>query len=101
MDIATRPGAGVRSSADGYVAFVGWNPWDGGRRAFVVIIGHARGIETVYAHLRPVRKVRAGQHVRRGQAIGIVGMTGRTTGAHVHWEVSRDFQTMDPLQADW
>jgi murein DD-endopeptidase MepM/ murein hydrolase activator NlpD len=96
IDIATGRGARVRASAAGYVAYVGWNPWDDGRRAFVVIIGHARGLETVYAHLAPVRLVKAGQPVRRGQAIGIVGLTGRTTGAHVHWEVSRDFVTMDP-----
>jgi murein DD-endopeptidase MepM/ murein hydrolase activator NlpD len=96
IDIATRRGARVRASAGGYVAYVGWNPWDHGRRAFVVIIGHARGLETVYAHLRPIRLVKAGQAVRRGQAIGVVGLTGRTTGAHVHWEVSRDFATMDP-----
>jgi murein DD-endopeptidase MepM/ murein hydrolase activator NlpD len=101
VDIATRAGTSVRASADGYVAYVGWNPWDAKRRAFVVIIGHARGIETIYGHLRPVRKVRAGQRVRRGQAIGVVGLTGHTTGPHVHWEVSRDFQTMDPLAAAW
>jgi murein DD-endopeptidase MepM/ murein hydrolase activator NlpD len=99
VDIATRRGTRVRASADGYVAYVGWNPWDRGRRAFVVIIGHASGMETVYGHLAPVRKVRAGQAVGRGHVIGIVGLTGRTTGAHVHWEVSRDFRTIDPLRA--
>jgi murein DD-endopeptidase MepM/ murein hydrolase activator NlpD len=99
IDIATRRGTTVRASADGYVAYVGWNPWDRGRRAFVVIIGHARGLETVYAHLAPVHRVKAGQPVERGQAIGVVGLTGRTSGAHVHWEVSRDFRSMDPLLA--
>jgi murein DD-endopeptidase MepM/ murein hydrolase activator NlpD len=99
IDIATARGRPVRASADGYVAYVGWNPWDRGRRAFFVIIGHARGLETVYAHLAPVRMVRAGQHVSRGQAIGIVGLTGRTTGAHVHWTVSRDFRSRDPFRA--
>ena len=99
IDIATRRGARVHASADGFVAYVGWNPWDRGRRAFVVIIGHAQGIETVYAHLAPVRIVRAGEAVHRGQAIGVVGMTGHTSGPHVHWEVSRDFNPMDPLRA--
>jgi murein DD-endopeptidase MepM/ murein hydrolase activator NlpD len=98
IDIATARGAPVRASAAGYVAYVGWNPWDRGRRAFVVIIGHARGLETIYGHLAPVRRVKAGQRVERGQVIGVVGMTGRTSGAHVHWEVSRDFRTMDPLR---
>jgi murein DD-endopeptidase MepM/ murein hydrolase activator NlpD len=99
IDIATAPSAPVRASADGYVAFVGWNPWDRGRRSYVVIVGHARGIETVYAHLRPIRKVKAGQFVRRGQLIGVVGLTGHTSGWHVHWEVSRDFRSMDPRRA--
>ena len=96
IDIAASPGASVRASADGYVAYVGWNPWDEGRRAYVIIVGHARGLETIYAHLKPVALVRAGQHVRRGQRIGLVGLTGHTSGPHVHWEVSRDFRTMDP-----
>jgi murein DD-endopeptidase MepM/ murein hydrolase activator NlpD len=97
IDIATARGARVRASAEGFVAYVGWNPWDHGRRAFVVIVGHADGFESVYAHLTPVRVVRAGQHVRRGQVIGVVGMTGHTSGPHVHWEVSRDLATVDPL----
>jgi murein DD-endopeptidase MepM/ murein hydrolase activator NlpD len=99
IDIATRRGAPVRASAPGYVAYVGWNPWDRGRRAFVVIIGHAGGFESIYGHLRPVRKVRAGQRVKRGQVIGVVGLTGRTSGAHVHWEVSKGFRTLDPRRA--
>lgn len=99
IDIATARGTHVRASADGYVVYVGRNPWDQGKRAFMVIIGHARGYESVYAHLKPVRKVKAGQRVRRGQVIGVVGLTGYTTGPHVHWEVSRGFRTMDPLRA--
>lgn len=99
VDIATPRGTRVRASADGYVAYVGWNPWDRGRRAYLVIIGHSGGYETIYAHLKPVRKVRAGQRVRRGQAIGVVGMTGHTSGPHVHWEVSRHWRTQDPFKA--
>jgi len=99
IDIAAPRGTRVRASADGYVAYVGWNPWDQGKRAYVVIIGHGRDYETIYAHLKPVRKIRAGQKVKRGQVIGVVGMTGRTTGPHVHWEVSRNWQTQNPLRA--
>ena len=96
IDIATRRGARVRASATGYVAYVGWNPWDEQRRAFIVIIGHAGGYETIYAHLLPIRTVRAGQRVARGQPIGRAGSTGHSTGPHVHWEVSRGFRTLDP-----
>jgi murein DD-endopeptidase MepM/ murein hydrolase activator NlpD len=99
IDIAAPQGTPVRAAAAGTVAYAGWNPWDRGRRAYVVIIGHAEGIETIYAHLKPVRMVRAGERVQRGQRIGVVGLTGHTSGPHVHWEVSRDFQTMDPRHA--
>ncbi len=99
IDIAARRGAPVRASADGYVAYVGRNPWDVGSRAYVVIIGHAGGYETIYGHLLPRRLVRAGQRVERGELIGRVGSTGRSTGPHVHWEVSRDFRTLDPRRA--
>ncbi|MEX1296071.1 MAG: M23 family metallopeptidase [Candidatus Limnocylindrales bacterium] len=99
VDIVAGVGTKVKASADGYVAYVGWSPWDRGARAYVVIIGHAGGYESVYAHLQPRRKVRAGQKVRRGAVIGTIGMTGLTTGAHVHWEVRRHGVNVDPLKA--
>jgi len=99
IDIATSRGMRVRASASGFVAYVGWNPWDRGKRSYVVIVGHTRGYESVYAHLKPVRKVKSGQRVKRGDVIGVVGMTGRTSGPHVHWEVGRDFHMTNPLRA--
>lgn len=99
VDIAAQRGARVRASADGYVAYVGRNPWDKGRRSYVVIIGHPGGYHSVYAHLKPRRLIRAGQRVDAGDRIGKVGITGRTTGPHVHWEVWRDGRTLDPLRA--
>jgi murein DD-endopeptidase MepM/ murein hydrolase activator NlpD len=106
IDIAAERGTRVRASAAGYIAYVGWNPWDEGSRSWIVIIGHAGGYETIYGHLRPQRKVgagqrrvRAGQRVERGDVIGSIGTTGRTTGPHVHWELSRGFKTLDPLRA--
>jgi murein DD-endopeptidase MepM/ murein hydrolase activator NlpD len=98
IDIATRRGARVSASASGYVAYVGWNPWDERKRAYIVIIGHAGGYETIYAHLLPVRVVRPGQRVKRGQTIGRAGSTGHSSGPHVHWEVSRGFRTMNPAR---
>ena len=99
IDIAAKRGTKVRAAADGFVAYVGRNPWDNDKRAFVVIIGHAGGYESVYAHLQPRRKVRAGQRVERGDLIGTIGTTGHTSGPHVHWEVSRDFRSQNPLRA--
>jgi murein DD-endopeptidase MepM/ murein hydrolase activator NlpD len=98
LDIAAPAGSPVRAAAAGVVAYVGWNPWDQGRRAFIIVLGHAGGFETLYGHLKPVRLVRAGQPVRRGQLIGRMGSTGNSTGPHLHWEASRGFRTRDPLR---
>lgn len=99
VDIAAPVGTKVKASADGYVAYAGWSPWDTGDRAYIVIVGHANGYESVYAHLQPRRKVRAGQKVKRGQVIGSIGMTGLTTGPHVHWEVRKGGRNVSPLKA--
>ncbi len=99
VDIAARRGTRIRASADGYVAYAGFSPWDAGARAFVVIIGHARGYSTVYAHLQPTRMVRTGQRVERGDVIGAIGLTGLTSGPHVHWEAHRGSRTVDPRRA--
>ena len=96
IDIAAPKGTAVRASASGVVTFAGWNPWDRGRRAYVVIISHPEDTETVYAHLKPVRVVRAGERVHRGERIGYVGLTGHTTGPHVHWEVKHGSQPVHP-----
>lgn len=96
LDIVQYKGAPIRASAVGVVAFVGWNPWDNGRRAFVVVIGHSTGYETIYGHLLPIRKVTVGQLVRKGQTIGYMGNTGHSSGPHVHWETSRNWRTFNP-----
>ena len=64
--------------------------------AYIVIIGHRGGYQTVYGHLLPVRKVRAGKVVRRGKVIGLMGSTGNSTGPHLHWEVRRGATALDP-----
>jgi murein DD-endopeptidase MepM/ murein hydrolase activator NlpD len=99
LDIAAPKGRWVKAAADGYVAYAGYSPWDRGARAFIVITVHAGGVQTVYAHLKPTRKVKAGQRVERGDVIGAVGMTGTTSGPHVHWEVRRHGRLLDPRKA--
>ena len=96
IDIAGRAGSRIRSAAPGVVAYSGWNPWDLERRAYIVIVAHRAGLQTVYGHLRPVRKVRAGKTVRRGQVIGLMGSTGNSTGPHLHWEVRKGATALDP-----
>ena len=97
LDIAAARGSPIRAAAVGVVAYVGWNPWDRGRRAFVIVVGHPGGLETVYGHLLPIRRVTVGQLVRKGQLIGFMGNTGHSTGVHLHIEISRGFRQMNPL----
>jgi len=96
VDIATSMYSPVVAAAPGRVVWVGHLP-DG---AMVVIIAHVGGLVSLYAHLddriAPPR-VAAGDQVQEGQIIGAIGMTGMTTGPHVHLVVWRNGELIDPL----
>lgn len=96
IDFGTRLGQPVVAAAEGRVTYVG-HLSDG---AMVVIIAHPGGLASVYAHLddtfaRP--PVRVGDSVKAGQVIGFVGLTGITTGPHLHFSVLRGGEPIDPL----
>jgi murein DD-endopeptidase MepM/ murein hydrolase activator NlpD len=95
-DIATAWGTPVLAPARGLVVFSGMM----GDGAEVVVIAHDSGIVSMYAHLEnrvfPV-PVKAGDTVQAGDRIGNVGLTGNTTGAHLHWSVWRNGELIDPL----
>jgi murein DD-endopeptidase MepM/ murein hydrolase activator NlpD len=61
-----------------------------------VVVAHGNGIKTLYAHLNAF-KCELGDNVRRGQVIGLLGNTGRSTGPHVHYEVHVGDRTVDPM----
>lgn len=82
VDISTGFGTAVRAPADGVVTFAG-NESGYGR---LIQVEHAQGIATRYGHLSAFA-VTEGQRVTRGQVIGYVGMSGRSTGPHLHYEV--------------
>ena len=82
LDIAARPGTPVRATADGVVIYSGWKS-DLGK---LVTIDHGYGYRTRYGHLSAIY-VRKGQRVKRGETVGAVGNTGRSTGPHLHYEV--------------
>lgn len=82
MDIAAPTGTDVIASADGMVLSAG--PESGYGNA--ILLDHGNGLTTKYGHLSKVYVV-VGQDVKRGQVIGAVGSTGRTTGPHLHYEV--------------
>ncbi|MGH9375187.1 MAG: M23 family metallopeptidase [Terriglobia bacterium] len=83
VDIAAPAGTAVRAAADGIIIEAGFGDPGYGNE---VLIDHGSGLETRYAHLRKVFVI-DGQEVKQGQIIGSVGMTGRATGPHLHYEV--------------
>ncbi|NUQ39706.1 MAG: M23 family metallopeptidase [Caldilineales bacterium] len=93
VDIATSYGAPVYAAGEGVVARAGWLFTGYG---YSVLIRHGQGWETLYSHLKGP-SVQVGQRVSRGQVIGAVGSTGRSTGPHVHFEVRRNGVVVDPL----
>lgn len=91
VDFAAPTGTPVFAAGDGTVTFAGWRG-DYGR---TVMIRHAGGYDTLYAHLSAIA-VRPGARVRQGQLIGRVGATGLATGPHLHFEVHRNRVAIDP-----
>ena len=92
IDIAAPLGSLVVAADDGVVTAVGWVAV-GGRR---VCVGHASGIVSCAYHTS-APLVHAGDRVTRGQPIALVGLTGVTTGPHVHWEATVGTRILDPL----
>ena len=92
VDFRARSGTPIYAATDGTVNYAGRN---GGYGNFVRI-RHAGGLATGYAHMSRIA-VRNGESVRRGQVIGYVGSTGLSTGPHLHYEMYRNGQKIDPL----
>jgi len=93
LDISADRGAPVYATADGTVTGAA----AAGNYGNLVIVDHGFGLETRYGHLSAF-KVKQGQTVKRGDLIGLVGSTGRTTGAHLHYEVRANGRILNPLQ---
>ena len=93
IDIVGRYGAPVRATADGVVYRVGYARGLGR----YVKIKHAHGFMTVYGHLRKA-VVKGGERVKKGEIIGYLGNTGRSTGPHLHYEVRRWGRSLNPLR---
>ena len=93
QDIAAAFGAPVKATADGLVVYAASRSGYGN----IVVIYHGDGISTRFGHLSQIG-VQAGQRVRRGEEIGRVGSTGRSTGPHCHYEVRLNNQPVDPMQ---
>ena len=91
-DMAGDYGTPIYATADGVVSYAGWDSGFGR----VVRIKHAFGIETLYAHQSDIR-VAVGQKVSRGERIGDMGNSGRSTGTHLHYEVHLNGKPVNPM----
>jgi len=94
IDIASKGGGPILAADAGRVTLTGWP--DGGGYGNRVVIDHGNGFVTLYAHLSVVRVV-TGQTVNRGDIIGDMGTTGRSTGVHLHFEVRQNGVMLNPL----
>lgn len=92
IDIAQPDGFDILASDHGVVKAAGTDGSFGKR----VIIDHNNGFETIYAHLDSI-DVKVGDKVPQGSKLGIMGTTGRSTGIHLHFEISENGDTKDPL----
>ncbi len=92
LDFGAAAGTEVRAPAPGRVLRAG----PAGSYGNLVELDHGRGVRSRYAHLLEVR-ARAGTRVARGDLLGLVGSTGRSTGNHLHYEVLVDGRKIDPL----
>lgn len=94
IDIANRGGGPILAADAGAVVVAGWPDSSGyGNR---VIVDHGNGYTTLYAHLSVVQVV-SGQRVKRGDVIGQMGNTGRSTGTHLHFEIRQGGALLNPL----
>ncbi|HLP04565.1 MAG TPA: M23 family metallopeptidase [Paludibacter sp.] len=91
MDFTAPIGTDIYATGNGSIMSAGWKQGYGN----CVEVNHGYGYITLYGHMSAI-KVRAGQSVKRGDVIGLVGSTGKSTGPHLHYEVHFKGQVMNP-----
>jgi murein DD-endopeptidase MepM/ murein hydrolase activator NlpD len=93
IDFTAAVGTPIYATGDGVVSEAEYNSGGYGNK---IIINHGFSYETVYAHLSKI-KVRVGQHIKRGEIIGLMGNTGKSTAPHLHYEVHKAGVPMNPI----
>jgi murein DD-endopeptidase MepM/ murein hydrolase activator NlpD len=93
LDFTAPSGTPIYATADGTVSDAGFNTGGYGNR---VVVNHGFGYQTLYGHMSKI-KARVGEKVKRGEVIGYVGSTGKSTGPHCHYEVHRSGRQVDPI----
>lgn len=92
IDMASAYGTPIYATGEGVVIHAGWISGYGRE----VLIQHAFGVKSLYGHMSQVR-VKVGEHVTRGQRIGDMGSSGRSTGTHLHYEIRIGNRHVDPV----
>ena len=92
MDFSAPTGTDIYATGDGVVVKMGWQTGYGN----TIVIDHGFGYQTLYAHLKEFRTQR-GKRVVRGEVIGGVGNTGKSSGPHLHYEVHKDGRVVNPV----
>ena len=92
IDIVAPKGTPIKAPADGIVTFSGYDPALGN----MLVLDHGYGVITRYGH-NNANLVREGQRIKRGDSIGTVGSTGRSTGPHLHYEIRLNDKAINPL----
>jgi murein DD-endopeptidase MepM/ murein hydrolase activator NlpD len=93
VDVVNKLGTPIKATANGKVIFAGKKEFWGN----TVWIAHRDGIVTKYGHMSEY-SVKKGEQVERGELIGKIGMSGRTTGPHLHYQIEKDDKATDPMQ---
>jgi murein DD-endopeptidase MepM/ murein hydrolase activator NlpD len=94
VDMAAPTGTPIVAPADGVVGISADHYLNGG----FTLIDHGQGVSTAYLH-QSARLVKAGEAVKRGQRIGLIGATGRATGPHLHWAMNWFQVRLDPSRS--
>jgi murein DD-endopeptidase MepM/ murein hydrolase activator NlpD len=97
IDLAANRGTPVHASGKGKVVFAAYSYGGYGN---VVKVDHGDGYVSIYAHLNKI-KVKKGQEIVRGDLVGEVGSTGRSTGPHLHYEIKKDGKPINPVKYMW
>ncbi|WP_239987553.1 M23 family metallopeptidase [Sphingosinithalassobacter portus] len=94
VDIARPTGTTVLAPADGVVILAAETPFS--LEGHLLMLDHGMGLNSAFLHLSRI-DVKVGEHVRRGQPVGAIGMTGSATGPHLHWSMKWRAARIDPL----
>ncbi len=92
IDIKNAKGTEIRATANGIVKKV---TYDRGGYGWYLVIDHLNGYETIFGHFKKIL-VKRGQKVKRGDVIGLMGSTGRSTGPHLHYEIRHNGRPINP-----